>query len=186
MVILCLFWGIIKLLSKVAVPFYVPTSNVWGFHSPHPHQHLLLSVFFIVVILVGVACDFDLHCQWLKLSAFTAKGLGSIPGSGSKIPQTARCRKKKKKNIYIYVVGFPGGPSGKVPVCQCRRRKRCEFDLWVGKIPWMRARQLTPVFLPEKIPWTEELIGLQSVRSQRVRHNWSNLTMTNIVEHDFM
>ena len=57
MVILCLFWGIIKLLSKVAVPFYVPTSNVRGFHSPHPHQHLLLSVFLIVVILVGVACD---------------------------------------------------------------------------------------------------------------------------------
>ena len=30
--------------------------------SPHPHQHLLLSVFLIVVILVGVShCGFDLH-----------------------------------------------------------------------------------------------------------------------------
>ena len=80
----------------------MPTSNVRGFHSPHPHQHLLLSVFLIVVILVGVACDFDLHFQWLNLSALTAEGLGSIPGSGTKIPQTAQCSKKKKK-IYIYI-----------------------------------------------------------------------------------
>ena len=28
---------------------------------------------------------------------------------------------------------------------QCRR---CRFDLWVGKIPWRRAWQSTPVFLP--------------------------------------
>ena len=25
---------------------------------------------------------------------------------------------------------------------------RCGFDLWVGKIPWKRAWQHTPVFLP--------------------------------------
>ena len=30
--------------------------------------------------------------------------------------------------------GFSGGPSSK-PISQCRRRKRCEFDPWVGKIP---------------------------------------------------
>ena len=24
----------------------------------------------------------------------------------------------------------------------------CRFDLWVGKMPWRRAWQLTPVFLP--------------------------------------
>ena len=29
-----------------------------------------------------------------------------------------------------------------------RRRKRHGFDPWVGKIPWRRARQPTPVFLP--------------------------------------
>jgi len=31
-----------------------------------------------------------------------------------------------------------------------------EFDPWIGKIPWRRARQPTPVFLPGKFPWTEE------------------------------
>ena len=38
--------------------------------------------------------------------------------------------------------------SGKESVCPCRRHKRCRFDPWVRKIPWRRARQLTPVFLP--------------------------------------
>ena len=28
------------------------------------------------------------------------------------------------------------------------RHKRCGFDPWVGKIPWKRAQQPTPVFLP--------------------------------------
>ena len=27
---------------------------------------------------------------------------------------------------------------------------------WVGKIPWRRAWQPTPVFLPGDSPWTEE------------------------------
>ena len=29
-------------------------------------------------------------------------------------------------------------------------------ETWVGKIPWRRAWQPTLVFLPGKIPWTEE------------------------------
>ena len=45
--------------------------------------------------------------------------------------------------------GFPGGPSGKEPTCQCRRPKRQGFYPWVGKIPWTRAWQPTPVFLLE-------------------------------------
>ena len=35
--------------------------------------------------------------------------------------------------------GIPGGASGKEPTCQCRSWKRCQFDPWVGKIPWRRA-----------------------------------------------
>ena len=38
-----------------------------------------------------------------------------------------------------------GGTSGKELTCQWRRRKRCGFDPWVGKIPWRRALQPTPV-----------------------------------------
>ena len=44
--------------------------------------------------------------------------------------------------------GFPSGASGKEPTCQFRRHKRCGFDPWVKKIPWRRAWQSTPIFLP--------------------------------------
>ena len=34
--------------------------------------------------------------QWLRLRAFTAEGLGSIPGWGTKIPQAMWCGQKNK------------------------------------------------------------------------------------------
>ena len=40
-----------------------------------------------------------------------------------------------------------------------RRRKRCRFDPWVGKIPWRRAWQSTPVFLPEESQGRRSLAG---------------------------
>ena len=40
--------------------------------------------------------------------------------------------------------------SGKRISLQCRRCQRRGFDPWVGKIPWRRAWQPTPVFLPGK------------------------------------
>ena len=50
---------------------------------------------------------------------------------------------------------------------------RPDLDPWVGKIPWRRAWQPTPVFLPGKCPWTEKPGGLQAMGSQRVRHDWA-------------
>ena len=45
-------------------------------------------------------------------------------------------------------MGFPGGTSSKESTRQCRRCNRCGFDPWVGKIPWRREWQPTPVFFP--------------------------------------
>ena len=45
------------------------------------------------------------------------------------------------------ITGFPGGAT-KEPACQCRRRKRCGFHPWVGKIPWSRKWHPTSVFWP--------------------------------------
>ena len=56
-------------------------------------------------------------------------------------------------------LGFPGGASGKEPACQCRRCKRYRFDPWVGKIPWRRAWQPTPVFLPGESNGQRSLAG---------------------------
>ena len=35
-------------------------------------------------------------------------------------------------------------------MCQCRRCRRCGFDPWVRKTPWIRKWQSTPVFLSRK------------------------------------
>ena len=37
--------------------------------------------------------------------------------------------------------------SGKESACQCQRHKWCSFNLWVGKMPWRKEWQPTPVFL---------------------------------------
>ena len=51
----------------------------------------------------------------------------------------------------MYVcMGFPGGSGGKESACQCKRRKRCRFDLCVEKIPWSRKWKPTPIFLSGK------------------------------------
>ena len=52
-------------------------------------------------------------------------------------------------------MGFPGGISGKE--ASRRKHKRCGFDPWVRKVPWRRAWQPTPVFIPR------ESLGQRSV-----------------------
>ena len=49
--------------------------------------------------------------------------------------------------VNVFEMGFPGGPRGKEPACQCRRHR---FNPWVRKILWRRKRQPTSVFLPGK------------------------------------
>ena len=55
----------------------------------------------------------------------------------------------------------------------CLQYRRPRFNPWVRKI-WRRRWQSTPVFLPGKIPWTEDPGRLQSMGSQRVRHDWAS------------
>ena len=66
---------------------------------------------------------------------------------------------------------FPGNTSGKEPVCQCRRHKRCGFYPWVGKIPLEEGMATHSSILAWRIPWTEEPGRLQFIGSQRVRHD---------------
>ena len=55
----------------------------------------------------------------------------------------------------------------------CLQCRRLGFDHCFGKIPWRRAWEPTPVFLLGESPWTEEPGRLQSMWSQRVRHDWA-------------
>ena len=73
----------------------------------------------------------------------------------------------------VISLGFPGGSVGKESASnagdhlQCRRRG---LDPWVGKIPWRRKRQSTPVFLPGEADGQGSLAGQspQDPKSQTV------------------
>ena len=77
----------------------------------------------------------------------------------------------------LYVRVDPGGASGKEPACQCKRDKRWGFNPRVGKIPWRRAWQPTPVFLPGESHWQRSPEGY-SPCGHSVRHDWSDLAYT--------
>ena len=59
---------------------------------------------------------------------------------------------------HIIQIGLPRWCWGKFS-CQRQRCKRCEFDLWVGKIPWKKAWKPTLVFLPEESHGQRNLAG---------------------------
>ena len=52
---------------------------------------------------------------------------------------------------------FPGGSVGKESTC--RRHRRFTFYLWVEKIPWRKAWQPIPVFLPGQSHGQKSLEG---------------------------
>ena len=64
--------------------------------------------------------------------------------------------------------GLPWWLSGKESACQGRR---CGFDPWVGKIPWRRKWQPTPVFLPGKSHRQRSLSGYCPWGDKRVEYN---------------
>ena len=53
---------------------------------------------------------------------------------------------KRQLSFSLRPLVFLGGVRDKEPTCQCRRCKRRGFYPWVGKIPWRRRWQPTPVF----------------------------------------
>ena len=54
------------------------------------------------------------------------------------------------------------------------RQKILGLNPWVGKVPWRRAWQPTPVFLPGESHGQRSL-GLQSIGLHRIGHNGSNV-----------
>ena len=54
------------------------------------------------------------------------------------------------------LMGFPGGSEGKESACNAGRPG---FDPWVGKIPWRRKWQSTPVCLPGEFHGQRSLVG---------------------------
>jgi len=72
----------------------------------------------------------------------------------------------------FHYLGLPRWLSGKEFAYQCGRHRRYEFDPWGQEDPLEKGMATHSTSLAWKIPWTEEPGGLQSMWSQKVRHNW--------------
>ena len=99
-------------------------SNVFSNDSEKIYIYLLISIH------LGMTKEMELRISWDFLRTVDST-------------ITINFKQDKWKDIHIYMypsetVGFRGGVSGKDPTCQYRRQKRCGFDPWVRKIPWMR------------------------------------------------
>ena len=85
-----------------------------------------------------------------------ACGMNGIMVGGHK---GRRCLPALWPILVLYLGGFLGSASGKELASQCRRHKRLRFKPCVGKSPWWRARQSTPVFVPGESHGQTSLVG---------------------------
>ena len=77
------------------------------------------------------------------------------------------------QGLYLYME-LSGWLSGKEPAYQCRRRG---FEPWVGKIPWRRKWESTPIFLPAKSQGQRSLAGY-GPGGCRVGHDGARMSIT--------
>ena len=96
----------------------------------------------------------------------------ALPGSQFVVVVFSRNSSDRDHDTSVLRLGLR--TRSKEPTWQCRRYKRQEFDPWVRKIPGGGHGNHCSI-LAQRIPWTEEPCRMQSMGSQRVRHNWRDL-----------
>ena len=77
-----------------------------------------------------------------------------------------------RKYVQILLTGFPGGSVGKDSACNVGDTGGVCSISGSGRSPGEGDTHSS--ILAQRIPWTEEAGGLQSMRSQRVRHDCSD------------
>ena len=126
-----------------------------------------------------LSMEFSRQEYWSRLS-FPPPGDLSDPGSKPVFPVSSSLTgrfftteppgKASSSVSYVDTVGLPRWHKGDGFTCQCRRHRRCRLHPWVGKIPWRRKWQPTPVFLLGKFHGQRSLAGYRSWGC-RVRHD---------------
>ena len=79
--------------------------------------------------------------------------------------------KDEMSRFTAYPRVFPGGASGKELGCQHRRLKETQVQSLGREHPLEKEMATHSSILAWKIPWAEEPGRLQSLGSQRVRHD---------------
>ena len=126
-------------------------------------------------VSVGLPGEGSLRCMWIgmrvspQLATYSA---ARCPGARfhlrevSRKLKLARLSNESRNNTYFsflfgdlaypsWTMGFPGSSDGSV----CLQCGRPGFNPWVGKIPWRRKWQPTPVLLPGKFHGRRSMVG---------------------------
>ena len=131
----------------------------------------LLYDFWLFLLSLPLLNDFISLCSSIKWVVvrfnwnYACKMLRMVPGT-----------RKAFTLCLPFSTGFPGGSDTKASARNAG--DPAGFDPWVGKIPWRREWQPTPVLLPGKfhgLRGSSEPGRLRSMGSQRVRHDWATL-----------
>ena len=133
----------------------------------------------------GLCCSAGPRSGWVGVGAGSrcprpqgtpvSKCLGAVrPGSAFRREAASQAQKSKSRSSFW---GIRASVARASLVAQCEepahQLRRCGFDPWVGKIPWRREWQPTPVFLPGEFHGWWSWVSL---RSQRVVHDRAALT----------
>ena len=108
--------------------------------------------------LIDFTFTFHLHALEEEMATHSSVLAWRIPGTGAwwaAVYGVAQSPTRLKQ----LSSSSSSGTNGKELASQCRRHKRCGFDPWVRKIPWRRAWQPTPVFLPGESHGQRSLAG---------------------------
>ena len=107
--------------------------------------------------LSDFAFTFHFHALEKAMATHSSVLAWRIPGMGEPagLPSMGSHRVTRLKRLS----SSSSGASGKEPTCQFRRHERRGFHPSVGKIPWRKARQPTPVFLPGESHGQGSLVG---------------------------
>ena len=136
-----------NLLSLNQKDINSPKTALFWYTITHTHTHICL--------IYMHTCTYSPGSSAGKESGCDTGDHGSILGSG-RSPREGIC--------------YPLQNSWASLMAQMVKNLPIVQEIWVGKIPWRRAWQPSPVLLPGESPWTEESSGIQSMGSQRVRH----------------
>ena len=100
-----------------------------------------------------IMCPETLTGHWIRLFVHRTVGL-QVGERVGYVPET-----RKTPHNWVTTEASHVALAVKNPPGRCRRHKRCGFHLWVGKIPWRRKWQPTPVFLPGESHGQRSLVG---------------------------
>ena len=117
-------------------------------------------------------CAGNSRSSWEEKAKLWHAGLPSIVGKALLYPEVQLYKPASADTVTSQSYVTLSFPVVKNWPANAGDTGNCEFDPWVWKIPWRRAWQPTPVFLPGESHGQRSLAGCSSW-GRRVRQDWA-------------